>query len=218
MRERIVHYLEERVQILAAISHDLQTPITRMRLRADMADDSPEKDKLANDLAEIERLVQDGIAYARSSHSNGEKTSRIDLSSFIDSIAYDYQDTGKPVTVLGIVRGTASTKPHALRRILTNLIDNALKYGGEAELSVEWRDSEIVISVLDHGPGIPDDKLEAAMQPFFRLEQSRNRETGGTGLGLAIAQQLVATIGGSIALRNRPEGGLLAEVVLPSRT
>ncbi|MGP3713144.1 ATP-binding protein [Brucella sp. RRSP16] len=218
MRERIVHYLEERVQILAAISHDLQTPITRMRLRADMADDSPQKDKLANDLAEIERLVQDGIAYARSSHSNGEKTSRIDLSSFIDSIAYDYQDTGKPVTVLGIVRGTASTKPHALRRILTNLIDNALKYGGEAELSVEWRDSEIVISVLDHGPGIPDDKLEAAMQPFFRLEQSRNRETGGTGLGLAIAEQLVTTIGGSIALRNRPEGGLVAEVVLPSRT
>jgi signal transduction histidine kinase len=217
MRDRIAHYLEERVQILAAISHDLQTPITRMRLRADMTDDSPERDKLVSDLAEIERLVQDGIAYARSSHGNGEKTARIDLSSFIDSIAYDYQDTAKAVTVLGIVQGTASTKPHALRRILTNLIDNALKYAGEAEISVEQRDGVVVVSVLDRGPGIPEDRLEAAMQPFFRLEQSRNRETGGAGLGLAIAQQLAATIGGSVALRNRSGGGLVAEVILPSQ-
>lgn len=129
MRDRVAQYLEERVQILAAISHDLQTPITRMRLRADMADDTPEKEKLVSDLREIERLVQDGIAYARSAHGNGEKSSRIDLASFIDSIAYDYQDTGKAVTVDGVVRGTVSTKPHALRRILTNLIDNALKFG-----------------------------------------------------------------------------------------
>ncbi|MDH6231722.1 signal transduction histidine kinase [Mesorhizobium soli] len=213
MRERIAHYLEERVQILAAISHDLQTPITRMRLRADMADDSPEKDKLVNDLREIERLVQDGIAYARSSHGNGEKTSRIDLSSFIDSIAYDYQDTGKVVTVLGIVQGTASTKPHALRRILTNFIDNAIKFAGAAELTVERKgEGDIVITVLDRGPGIPEDMLNAAMQPFFRLEQSRNRETGGTGLGLAIAQQLAGTIGGSVRLYNRTGGGLAAEV------
>ncbi|MGK6315803.1 sensor histidine kinase [Neorhizobium sp. DT-125] len=213
MRERIAHYLEERVQILAAISHDLQTPITRMRLRADMAEDSPEKDKLVSDLAEIERLVQDGIAYARSSHSSGEKTSRIDLSSFIDSIAYDYQDMGKAVAVSGIVQGTASTKPHALRRILTNFIDNALKFAGSAEIKVDRReDGSIAISVLDRGPGIPEDMLDAAMQPFFRLEQSRNRETGGTGLGLAIAQQLAGTIGGSIRLYNRSGGGLAAEV------
>lgn len=213
MRERIAHYLEERVQILAAISHDLQTPITRMRLRADIAEDSPEKDKLVSDLAEIERLVQDGIAYARSSHSSGEKTSRIDLSSFIDSIAYDYQDTGKAVAVSGIVQGTASTKPHALRRILTNFIDNALKFAGSAEIEVDRReDGSIAISVLDRGPGIPEDMLDAAMQPFFRVEQSRNRETGGTGLGLAIAQQLAGTIGGSIRLYNRSGGGLVAEV------
>ncbi|PKA38829.1 two-component sensor histidine kinase [Rhizobium sullae] len=213
MRDRIAHYLEERVQILAAISHDLQTPITRMRLRADMADDSPEKDKLLHDLGEIERLVQDGIAYARSSHGNGEKTSRIELASFIDSIAYDYQDTGKSVTVTGPVQGTATTKPHALRRILSNFIDNALKFAGAAEISVERKgERNIIITVLDRGPGIPEEMLEAAMQPFFRLEQSRNRETGGTGLGLAIAQQLAATIGGSVRLYNRAGGGLAAEV------
>ena len=215
MRDRIAHYLEERVQILAAISHDLQTPITRMRLRADMTEDTPEKDKLVSDLREIERLVQDGIAYARSSHGNGEKTSRIDLASFIDSIAYDYQDTGKAVTVQGIVQGTAVTKPHALRRILTNFIDNALKFAGAAEISVERTDEGVVvITVLDRGPGIPDDKLEAAMQPFFRLETSRNRDTGGTGLGLAIAQQLAASLDGAVRIYNRVGGGLAAEISL----
>ncbi|MBX4898027.1 ATP-binding protein [Rhizobium bangladeshense] len=214
MRERIAHYLEERVQILAAISHDLQTPITRMRLRADMAEDSPEKDKLVHDLAEIQRLVQDGIAYARSAHGSGEKNTRIDLSSFIDSIAYDYQDTGKAVSVVGLVEGAAFTKPHALRRILSNFIDNALKFAGAAEISVERGADNVVISVMDRGPGIPDDMLEAAMQPFFRLEQSRNRETGGTGLGLAIAQQLTAKIGGSLRLYNRSGGGLVAEVTI----
>ncbi|MBB3562433.1 signal transduction histidine kinase [Rhizobium sp. BK512] len=215
MRERIAHYLEERVQILAAISHDLQTPITRMRLRADMADESPEKDKLVRDLGEIERLVQDGIAYARSAHGSGEKFSRIDLSSFIDSIAYDYQDMDKDVSVVGLVQGVASTKPHALRRILTNFIDNALKFAGAAEIGVERNGEEaIVITVMDSGPGIPEAMLEAAMQPFFRLEQSRNRETGGTGLGLAIAQQLAAAIGGSVRLYNREGGGLAAEVTI----
>lgn len=216
MRERIAQYLEERVQILAAISHDLQTPITRMRLRADMADDSPEKDKLVSDLGEIERLVQEGIAYARSSHSSGERKTRIDLASFIDSIAYDYQDTGKAVAVAGPVDGVASTKPHALRRILSNFIDNSLKFAGAAEIAVERREGgAIAITVLDRGPGIPEEMLAVAMQPFFRLEQSRNRETGGTGLGLAIAQQLAATLGGSVRLYNRPGGGLAAEVVIP---
>jgi signal transduction histidine kinase len=216
MRDRIAHYLEERVQILAAISHDLQTPITRMRLRADMADDSPEKDKLVSDLREIERLVQDGIAYARSSHGNGEKNARIDLASFIDSIAYDYQDTGKAVSVTGIVQGTAMTKPHALRRILTNFIDNALKFAGSAEISVERSgEGNVVIVVKDHGPGIPDDKLESAMQPFYRVETSRNRDTGGTGLGLAIAQQLAVSLGGAVRIYNCSGGGLAAEIALP---
>ncbi|MBB4008141.1 sensor histidine kinase [Allorhizobium taibaishanense] len=215
MRDRIAHHLEERVQILAAISHDLQTPIARMRLRVEMADESPERDKLVSDLREIEMLVKDGIAYARSSHGNGEKTSRIDLSSFIDSIAYDYQDTGKAVAVVGPVYGTISTKPHALRRILTNAIDNAVKFAGAAELSVErGTGGETVLTVLDRGPGIPEEMLVAAMQPFVRLEQSRNRETGGTGLGLAIAQQLATALGGNVRLYNRNGGGLAVELTL----
>lgn len=215
MRDRIAQYLEERVQILAAISHDLQTPITRMKLRAEMADDSIERDKLIRDLEEVERLVKEGVAYARSAHGKDEKASRIDLASFIESLAYDYQDTGKAVTVGELGDGAIVTRPHALRRILTNLIDNALKFGGSAEIELQRRaDGTVLINVLDRGPGIPADQLEAVLQPFFRLEQSRNRDTGGTGLGLAIAHQLATVIGASLILRNRDGGGLAAELAI----
>jgi signal transduction histidine kinase len=213
MRGRIAGYLEERMQILAAISHDLQTPITRMRLRAELADDTPEKVKLLSDLREIELLVKDGIVYARSSRGDGEKPTRIDLGSFIESIAYDYQDTGNAVSVLGSVQGTVITRPHALRRILSNFLDNAIKFAGSAEISVQrGSEGDVVVTVLDRGPGIPEHLIPNAMQPFFRVETSRNRETGGTGLGLAIAQQLAATIDGSVRLYNREDGGLAVEV------
>jgi signal transduction histidine kinase len=215
MRDRIAHYLEERVQILAAISHDLQTPITRMKLRAEMAEDNPEKDKLISDLSEIERLVREGVTYARTAHGTVEKPARVDIVSFVESIVFDYQDTGKAVTALKTIDAVVVTRPHALRRILTNLIDNSLKFAGEAEVSVgKASDGRICITVLDTGPGIPDGELEAVLQPFYRLEQSRNRNTGGTGLGLAIAHQLALAIGGSLHLRNRSEGGLAAEIIL----
>jgi len=215
MRDRIAHYLEERVQILAAISHDLQTPITRMKLRAEMADDGAEKDKLLQDLTEIERLVHEGVAYARSAHGDAEPPSRIDIGSFTDSLVFDYQDTGRAVTLTRKVNAAIVTRPHALRRILSNLIENALKFAGEAEVSVDKIDGDrIAIRVLDRGPGIPDDQLDAVLQPFVRLEQSRNRGTGGTGLGLAIAHQLALAIGGTLTLRNRDHGGLSAEITL----
>jgi signal transduction histidine kinase len=214
MRDRIAQYLEERVQILAAISHDLQTPITRMKLRAEMAEDSVDRDKLVQDLGEVERLVKEGVAYARSAHGNHEKATRVDLASFIESLAYDYQDTGNAVTVGELGDGAIVTRPHALRRILTNLIDNALKFAGSAEIEVQRQDGTVFIRVLDRGPGIPDSELEAVLQPFFRLEQSRNRDTGGTGLGLAIAQQLATAIGATLTLRNRDGGGLVAEIAL----
>ncbi len=215
MRERIAHYLEERVQILAAISHDLQTPITRMKLRAEMAEDSPERDKLISDLSEIERLVREGVTYARTAHGNTEKPARIDVGSFVESIVFDYQDTGKAVTARVTINAAVVTRPHALRRVVTNLIDNALKFAGEAEVDVRRTpEGRTCITVSDHGPGIPEDQLELVLQPFYRLEQSRNRNTGGTGLGLAIAHQLTLAIGSSLHLRNRSEGGLAADIVL----
>ncbi len=214
MGDRIAHFVEERVQILAAISHDLQTPITRMKLRAEMAEDSEEKRKMVNDLAEIQTLVQEGLAYARTTSGEGEKASRIDLGSFVESLVYDYQDTGKAVTILQNAGGAILTRPHALRRILTNLVDNAIKFGGAAELIVRREHDTVTIEVLDRGTGIPEDKLEAVLQPFVRLEGSRSRETGGSGLGLAIAHQLALAIGGSLKLRNREGGGLAAEIRL----
>lgn len=215
MQDRITHYLAERVQILAAISHDLQTPITRMKLRAEVAEDSPEKEKLISDLSEIERLVHDGVAYARTAHGNVEKPTRIEIGSFVESIVFDYQDTGKAVTARRTIEAVVTTRPHALRRILTNLIDNALKFAGEAEVdTVRMADGKICIAICDRGPGIPEGQLESVLQPFYRLEQSRSRDTGGTGLGLAIAQQLALAIGGWLSLKNRSGGGLAAEIVL----
>ncbi len=213
MSDRIAHFVAERVQILAAISHDLQTPITRMKLRAELAEDSEERRKMVSDLTEIQTLVKEGLAYARTASGEGEKASRIDLGSLIESLVYDYQDTGKNVSIVENAGGALVTQPNALRRVLTNLIDNAIKYGGgAAELSVRRDRNVVVIDVMDRGAGIPEDKLEAVLQPFVRLEESRNRETGGTGLGLAIAHQLALTVGGTLKLRNREGGGLVAEI------
>lgn len=217
MQRRMAGYLNERMQILAAISHDLQTPITRMRLRVDLMDAGPEADKLRQDLDAMGALVREGVAYAKTLQGAEEPVRRLDVDALVRSIANDYADTGSPVTVTGEAGAPVATRPHALRRILTNLVDNALKYGVRAEVAVRLEQERLHLDVLDGGPGIPDDQLVAVLQPFYRLEASRSRETGGTGLGLAIAHQLALSLGGELSLHNRPEGGLRASVVLPAR-
>ncbi|VVN72745.1 ATP-binding protein [Pseudomonas fluorescens] len=216
MQARIAAYLKERMQLLAAISHDLQTPITRMKLRAEFMDDSSEKDKLWNDLGEMEHLVREGVAYARSVHGSTEESRRTDLDSFLDSLVFDYQDMGKDVQLGGKSGAVINTRPHALRRVLVNLTDNALKFAGAAELRVEsTADGSLSVKVMDRGPGIAEEELAHVMEPFYRVENSRNRSTGGTGLGLAIAQQLALALGGSLTLSHREGGGLCAELRLP---
>ena len=214
MQERVSRHLEERVRILAAVSHDLQTPITRMRLRVETGTEGAEQDRLLADLEAIEALVREGIAYARSVHGAVEPPTRLDLRAFLESIVFDYQDTGRDVAVSALPEVTVTTRPQALRRILTNLIDNAIRYAGRAELALRIADGRISIAVRDRGPGIPADQLDAVLLPFVRLEASRSRETGGTGLGLAIAEQLTCAIGGRLTLRNRAGGGLEAAVTL----
>jgi signal transduction histidine kinase len=215
MQDRIAAYLKERMQILGAISHDLQTPLTRMKLRVEFMDDSTEKDKLWNDLDEMEHLVREGVAYARSVHGTTETSHRIDLDSFLDSLVFDYQDMGKQVELEGKNAAVVNTRPHALRRVLVNLVDNALNFAGAAEIVVgSETECQLSIKVLDRGPGIAEAELAQVMQPFYRVENSRNRDTGGTGLGLAIAQQLALAIGGSLTLSNRNGGGLCAELKL----
>ncbi|MCK1793591.1 ATP-binding protein [Pseudomonas violetae] len=217
MQARIAAYLKERMQLLAAISHDLQTPITRMKLRAEFMDDSSEKDKLWSDLGEIEHLVREGVAYARSVHGATEEVCRTHLDSFLDSLVFDYQDIGKDVSLEGKSDAVINTRPHALRRVLVNLTDNALKFAGAAQLQVESQaGGSLSIKVMDRGPGITQEELAHVLEPFFRVENSRNRSTGGTGLGLAIAQQLALALGGSLTLSNREGGGLCAQLKLPA--
>jgi signal transduction histidine kinase len=215
MQERISRHLKERLHILASISHDLQTPITRMRLRAESLEEGEGRQKILSDLHEMEHLVREGVAYARSAHGGAETPVRMDVKAFLESLVFDYQDVGKPVSLQETIQGSAMVRQQALRRVLVNLIDNAIKYGGAAEVSA-WRGEQgaLRMAVSDRGPGIPEDELEQVLQPFYRLEASRNRDTGGAGLGLAIATQLTRAIGGNLTLTNRESGGLRATIAL----
>jgi len=218
MQQRIAGYMGERIQILASISHDLQTPITRMRLRVDMMDDETQQAKLRQDLQAMEQLVKEGVAYARTLHGTSEAPTRIDPDALLDSMVHDYTDAGQQVTLHGAVGHPMEMRPQALRRVLGNLIDNAIKFGGSAEVHVEPAEDTgrgIVLRVLDRGPGIPQESLQAVFEPFVRLESSRSRETGGTGLGLAIARQLATAMGGMLTLHHREGGGLEARLALP---
>uniref|UniRef100_UPI0003756D97 ATP-binding protein n=1 Tax=Herbaspirillum lusitanum TaxID=213312 RepID=UPI0003756D97 len=213
MQDRIATYMTERMQILAAISHDLQTPITRMRLRVDVMDEGPQHAKLQQDLQEMETLVKEGVAYARTLHGAAEAPIRIDPDALLDSLVCDYVDAGNEVSLHGAVGAALVTRPQALKRILGNLVDNALKFGGAAELEVSAQaDGVVSIAVLDRGPGIPAESLDAVFEPFVRLETSRNRNTGGTGLGLAIARQLTLAMDAKLSLHNRTGGGLEARL------
>jgi signal transduction histidine kinase len=245
MQARIDHHVAERMQILAAVSHDLQTPITRMRLRADLLDDSQQRDHLLADLHNMQTLVEEGIAYARNAHGVAEAPCRTDLDALLASMAYDYQDAGANVTLVGQLGRPLITRPQALRRILGNLLDNAIKFGDEVQVTIRTgaanRDATpgsaetdaatpssdasppvdaamdgVAITISDRGPGIAADELEAVFQPFYRLETSRNRSTGGTGLGLAIVHQLTTALGGTVHLVNRDGGGLQAQLWLPA--
>jgi signal transduction histidine kinase len=147
-----------------------------------------------------------------------EAVRRVDLDSFLDSLTFDYQDMNKQVQLCGKTGCVIDTRPHALRRVLVNLTDNALKFAGAAEIKVQTLgDQGLSIQVLDRGPGIAEAELPEVLKPFYRVESSRNRDTGGTGLGLAISQQLASALGGKLSLSNREGGGLCAELRLPEK-
>jgi signal transduction histidine kinase len=217
MQERIAEQVVERIQILASISHRLQNPITRMRLRADFLGDSDAREKLQGDLQEMQELVKQGLALARGRDEIREQRCQTDLHALIDSLVCDYCDAGQSLRFAGERGVTILTHPQALRRIMTNLIDNGLKFGEEVEVAIDaQRSNGIAITVSDRGPGIPDEHLKSVFLPFYRVEASRNRETGGTGLGLAIAQQLSSALRGTLTLANRDGGGLEARLEFSS--
>jgi signal transduction histidine kinase len=218
MQDRIGEYMTERIQILASISHDLQTPLTRMRLRTDLMDASALRDSLQRDLSNMSLLVREGIAYASSVHAATESAVLADTDALMESLVGEYEDSGQDVVLIGRVDHPVVIRPRALRRVIGNLVDNALKCSGGAEILVKQDPGgTISFSVLDRGPGIPPDELSAVLQPFYRVEGSRGRETGGAGLGLAIAQQLTKILGGVLTLQNRAGGGLEASLQVPAR-
>jgi signal transduction histidine kinase len=200
--------------MLAAISHDLRTMLTRFRLRAEYIDDDEQRAKALADLAEMQAMLDATLSFARDDASAEARTA-VDLSSLIQTLCDDLADAGQPVYYDGIHRVTIACRPSALGRALANLIDNAVKYGGEAKVDLSGGDDEVVILIADRGPGIPEDEREKVFAPFYRMEESRSRETGGTGLGLALARDIVRGHGGDITFEDRDGGGLVARVVLP---
>lgn len=214
MQARILAQVNERTRMLAAISHDLKTPLTRLRLRLEQVSDEALRERLSGDLGAMRQLIDQGLELARSLETQ-ETAQRVDLSALLEALCDDAQEAGDPAHFLGQAGVVLRAQANGLRRAFLNLIDNAIQYGGQAQISVQQEARAVVVRVRDRGPGIPPEHLEDVLKPYFRLENSRSRETGGSGLGLAIATNLLHAQGGQLKLRNHPEGGLEVAVHLP---
>jgi signal transduction histidine kinase len=213
MQDRLQRYLDSRSRVLAAMSHDLKTPLTRLRLQVEMLDDSAAQVRIGKQLDEMESMVHGALALFRGLDDN-EAFTALDVNEMLATLQSEFAEMNAKVSIEGGATRSILGKPQALRRCLTNLIANAVKFGSQAAVVVE-DGAALVIRVRDDGPGIPETELERVFEPFYRLESSRNRDTGGTGLGLSIARDVVQAHGGSLALRNLPVHGLEAEVRLP---
>jgi protein-histidine pros-kinase len=208
MRERIRRQLDERHRFVAAVSHDLRTPLTRLRLRSESLNDELERDRLCADIEEMERMIGATLDYLRGA-AETEQPQPVDLQSLVESIAEDQQACGHDVVAIGNA-GLVMGPPSALRRCIVNLVDNAVRYGGSARLTLGEQGDRVALEVHDPGPGIPMTEIEHVFEPFYRVERSRNPRHGGTGLGLSIARDIAAACGGRIELRNQEGGGFVA--------
>jgi signal transduction histidine kinase len=214
MQARIRQYIGQRTQMLAAITHDLQTPLTRMRLRLEKVSEPELQERLIGDLSAMQAMVREGLDLARSMDAS-EAMQMLDLDSLLDSVCADATDANQRVSLAGHAGMALLGRPLDLRRCLVNLIDNAVKYGHAAKVTVDRINGAARIRIRDAGPGIPDAELGRVFDPFYRVETSRSRESGGTGLGLTIARNIAEQHGGSICLANHPDGGLEATFMLP---
>jgi signal transduction histidine kinase len=214
MQQRLARLLENRTRMLAAISHDLRTPLTLLRLRAESVENSGERGKMLATIAEMDAMIAATLAFARDEVA-AEPRRRTDVAALVASIVDDMVDAGLPVAMEPTEPIVVECQPGALKRAVTNLLENALKYGERALVGVTAKTKALEIEINDDGPGIPEEELVRVFQPFYRVEGSRSRETGGTGLGLAIALAVVQAHDGQLKLSNRPEGGLRACIMLP---
>ena len=214
MQARVSRFVADRTRMVAAISHDLRTPLTSLRLRAEFIDDDETRERMVATIDEMARMAEATLAFARDDAA-GEESRNTDLVALIEAVSADFSDLGHDVSVEGPEHLYLSVRQVSLRRALRNLVENAIRYGLRARVRLERTATAVVIAVDDDGPGIPEDKLEEVFAPFTRLETSRNLETGGVGLGLATARSIVRAHGGELTLANRPGGGLTAAIHLP---
>lgn len=215
MQDRVQRFVSDRTRMLAAISHDLRTPLTSLRLRAEFIDDEEIRDKIIDTVDEMTRMTTATLSFAKDDASQ-EASVSTDIAGLLRKLAADYTDAGKAVTMTGPDKLDLMLRPTAIRRAIANLVDNACRYGTSARITLAEVGNDTVISIEDDGPGIPLDRLADVFEPFVRLEESRSEETGGVGLGLSIARSIVRAHGGELALANRVGGsGLIATITLP---
>jgi len=213
MQERIRRQISQRTEMLAGVSHDLRTPLTRMKLQLEMAGGNEELDELKGDISEMEHMLEEYLAFARG--EGGEETKLINLNSFLEGTASQARRKGAIIDLHIESDMSVSLKPNVFRRSLTNLLENATRFAQHVSVRAGQREDVVEIIIDDDGPGIPEDKREDVFKPFFRVEGSRNPETGGVGLGLTIARDVVRGHGGDIVLEDSPKGGLRARIRLP---
>ncbi|MBN2689540.1 MAG: ATP-binding protein [Gammaproteobacteria bacterium] len=216
MQQRISNLLDQRKLTLAAMSHDLRTPITRLKLKADLIEDENKRSKFINDLNEIEEMINDTIMLTKQNYLAGQRMSMLDIVSLVKSICDDATDMEKPVNFSSSEQHQRIIgNPVTLKRAITNIINNSIKYGKTAHVNIRNKEQNVIITIEDEGPGLPEQELEKIFDPFYRLEPSRSKMTGGTGLGLAIAKSIVSNHNGTIEVANRDHGGLKIDIILP---
>jgi len=214
MQERIQAFVNDRTNMLVAIAHDLRTPITRLKLRTEFIEDDEERDKTVADLDQLETMISSVLSYAKGEHESEER-SNLDLGALLHSVCTDMADLGRHVEFDGHGSVAFMGRPLALKRAFTNLIDNAIKYGKCARVSLIRDRKHAIVRIEDDGPGIPEADAERVFEPFFRIDRGRNVDGGGTGLGLSLTRSIIRDHGGDIGLTNLHPKGLQVEVTLP---
>lgn len=214
MQRQLKHYIEERTRLFAAISHDLKTPLTRMRLRTEFLEDEKLRNKFNQDIYELEQLVNAALDYLRS-NQDGEKVQSVDLNQVLLALKVNFDDMGMLMTYQSTTCSTLMLQPFAIKRALGNIIENAIRYGYRASVTLSEDDKYVSVVIKDEGVGIPPEEIKKIFQPFYRIEGSRNKQTGGHGLGLTIADTLVKRQGGKVHLSSMPQKGTVVEIMLP---
>jgi len=214
MQAQIRHFLNERTQMLAAISHDLRAPLTRMRLRSEFMEDLEHQRKMVRDIEEMQTMINAALGFFRE-ETHREQTTAFDLSELLQTIVDDFRDQDIEVDFTGPAHLVYDGRPLGIKRVIVNLLENAVKYARKPSIELMGNEHRVYIEVRDEGPGIPESALDRVFDPFYRLETSRNRDTGGVGLGLSAARAIVREQGGELTLRNRSGAGLVARMELP---